>query len=110
MLSKSGAKVLLFFESCVPQFWNGTCVRRFHELYGVVNSTPRNMKIAREFGITHRAMRFVKLIILHPLEIRRQTVLFRECLQQSLLLQGAKKFIFCHLSTPEAGMLGTTCP
>ena len=66
---KSGAKVLLFFELCVPQFWNGTYVRRFHELYGAVNSTPRNMKIAREFGITHRAMRFVKLIILHPLEI-----------------------------------------
>ena len=83
---ESDAKVLLFFELCVPQFWNGTYVRRFHELYGAVNSTPCNMKIAREFGITHRAMRFVKLIILHPLGIvGRKSVIFDENAQFSLL-------------------------
>ena len=42
------------------------------------------MKIAREFGITHRAMRAVKLIILHPFGIiGRKSILFNENAQFS---------------------------
>jgi len=84
MGAKASAKVLLFFGLCVPQFWNGVRMGRFHELHRAVNSASRNMKIARQFGITHRAMRFIKLVISHPLRvIGRQTVLFDEDAQLS---------------------------
>ena len=105
---ESGAKVQLFLELCVPQFWNGTYVRRFHELYGAVNSTPCNMKIAREFGITHRAMRFVKLIILHPLGIvGRKSVIFDENAQFSLLFFFEQKLILGHRNNFERLIVST---
>ncbi len=110
-LSNASAKVQLFFELCVPQFWNGTCVRRFHELYGAVNSTPRNMKTAREFGITHRAMRFVKRIILHPLGIvGRKSVIFDENAQFSTFFFAEQILIFCHKYPGRRDFSGTTCP
>lgn len=84
MGAKDGAKVLLFCGLCVPQFWNGVRMEGFHELHRAVNSASRNMKIARQFGITHRAMRSIKLVISHPLRvIGRQTVLFDEDAQLS---------------------------
>ena len=82
--SKDGAKLLLLVGLCVPQFWNDLRMRGFHELNSAVNSASRNMKIARQFGITHRAILAIKLIIRHPLQVvGRQTVLFDENAQFS---------------------------
>jgi hypothetical protein len=84
--SKDATKLLLLVGLCVPQFWNDLRMRGFHELNSAVNSASRNMKIARQFGITHRAILAIKLIIRHPLQvIGRQTVLFDENAQFSLL-------------------------
>ena len=63
------AKVLLLFGLCVPQFWNGLRMGGFHELNGPINGASCYAKIARQFGITHRAMFAVKLVIRHPLRV-----------------------------------------
>ena len=81
---KDGAKLLLLVGLCVPQFWNDLRMRGFHELNSAVNSASRNMKIARQFGITNRAILAIKLIIRHPLQVVGwQTVLFDENAQFS---------------------------
>ena len=64
---KDAAKVLLLFGLSVPQFWNDIGMMGIHELNSAIYGAFGNMKIAREFKITHRAMCAVKLIILHPL-------------------------------------------
>ena len=77
-------KLQLLVGLCVPQFWNDLRMRGFHELNSAVNSASRNMKIARQFGITHRAILAIKLIIRHPLQVVGwQTVLFDENAQFS---------------------------
>ena len=90
------AKIRKFIDICVSNFWNGSLMRGLLEPDCPIDGSVRCLEFIGYLGVTEIRMGKIEFVILHPLGIRRQTVLFCECLKYALLMQSAKKIIFCH--------------